>query len=303
MSRLQWVFLSAVIAVLVLVVAQSIRSGGEDASPPPGAKAVADGGRVGDVAQMASADPASVLSRARPGPEIPEIKALQASADSGQLDAQQQLARLLIDCAAFVPASSAQFEEAIIELGASPLPLLALFSGQKNELRAVQLLLEVQEAQELRCGSHDLPPVDQRLPLAREWLERAAGAGHLLAKLDWVSDFRVRWSNPVDVVREAELVRVERERALGYLRDALAGGLDEALLAQSLAHRSGDLAELDPVKAYAYWLAWRQRGSPGLDLPEWALQSGDDSGPRGLDTAQSRTAEFEARALVERFSR
>lgn len=232
-----------------------------------------------------------------------DASALAGAAEDGDLDAQYGLARLLMDCAQWVPMSATELDSAIVDLGASPLPLLSVLTGQADAQRAVQMLLELREIQARRCAAQPLPPAEQRLPAGREWLERAAQSGHLRARLDWVQDFRTRWNDPAKVVREAEQLRVERARAQAYLREAMAARLPEALLAQAIAHDSGDLAAPDAVHAQAHWLAWRRLGSPGAEVPPSLLAQGDASRDGRLQPAERQAAELAAVDLLEKFRR
>lgn len=235
--------------------------------------------------------------------EAPDLVVLASAAENGDLDAQYGLARLLMDCAQWVPMSATELDSAIVDLGASPLPLLSVLTGQADEQRAVQMLLELREIQARRCASQPLPPAEQRLPAGREWLDRAAQSGHLRARLDWVQDFRMRWNDPSKVVREGEQLRVERARAQAYLREAMAARLPEALLAQAIAHDSGDLAALDAVQAQAHWLVWRRLGSPGAEVSPSLLAQGDATRDSRLQPAERQAAELAAVDLLEKFRR
>jgi hypothetical protein len=115
--------------------------------------------------------------------------------------------------------------------------------------------------------------------------------------------FRLRWADRDEVVRAAERVRVERERARSYLGQALAARLPEALLAQSVAHRTGDLAERDRVRALGFWRAWRQLGSPGVAAPNWLLAEADGNSASVLTPEELRAADVLARQIVEDFTR
>lgn len=290
------------VAALWALHAGDAPDAGVAASDPPVSRRAAVPAHVVHSASASSAAPSAAASLEAAVAKT-DASALASAAEDGDLDAQYGLARLLMDCAQWAPMSATELDSAIVDLGASPLPLLSVLTGQADERRAVQLLLELREIQARRCAAQPLPPAEQRLPAGREWLERAAQSGHLRARLGWVLDFRTRWNDPAKVVREGEQLRVERARAGSYLREAMAARLPEALLAQAIAHDSGDLAAPDAVQAQAHWLAWRGLGSPGAEVPPSLLAQGDASRDGRMQPAERQAAELAAVDLLEKFRR
>mgnify|MGYP005750850413 CR=1 FL=1 len=295
-------FVVVAVAALWTLHAGDAPEAGVAASDPLVSRRAAVPAHVVHSASVSSAAPSAAASL-EAGVAKTDASALASAAENGDLDAQYGLARLLMDCAQFAPMSAAELDSAIVDLGASPLPLLSTLTGQADEQRAVQLLLELREIQARSCAAQSLPPAEQRLPAGREWLDRAAQSGHLRARLDWVQDFRMRWNDPSKVVREGEQVRIERRRAQAYLREAMAARLPEALFAQAIAHDSGDLAALDAVQAQAHWLVWRRLGSPGAEVPPSLLAQGDATRDSRLQPAERQAAELAAAGLLQRFKR
>lgn len=234
-----------------------------------------------------------------PSETFPE---LQARADAGDGEAAFALGRLLLGCLHYTEIDLMTLEDELIDAVAADNPFLRAFTGQSSNERAIQLLLDIQGDQERLCEGRELPAQAVRLRRAAIALDRAAQSGHARAQLAWVQAFRQRWFDPQDVVRSAELVRVERERARAYLQQALLSRLPEALLAQHVAHASGDLDSRDRVRAAAYWRAWRRLGSPGAPLPGWLLSEVDGQVAQSVSAQQLKAADALANQLVSEFA-
>jgi hypothetical protein len=231
------------------------------------------------------------------------VSVLQERAGAGDVQAAFELGRLLLGCLHYQPVDIDALEDELIDAAAKDHPFLRLFTGQSDSVRAVQLVLDIHGDQTSRCSHRGLPAAEERAQRGLAALEQAATAGHAGAQLAWVLAFRLRWADRDEVVRAAERVRVERERARSYLRQALAARLPEALLAQSVAHRTGDLAERDRVRALGFWRAWRQLGSPGVAAPNWLLAEADGNSASVLTPEELRAADVLARQIVEDFTR
>jgi hypothetical protein len=229
------------------------------------------------------------------------VSVLQERADKGDVQAAFDLGRLLLGCLHYQPVDVEALEEELIDAAATDHPFLHLFTGQSDSVRAVQLVLDIHGDQASRCSHRGLPAREDRAQLGLAALEQAATAGHAGAQLAWVLAFRLRWADGKEVVRSGERVRIERERARSYLSQSLAARLPEALLAQSIAHRTGDLAARDSVRALAYWRAWRQLGSPGSPAPAWLVDQVDANSANRVAAEDSRAADALARQLVGEF--
>lgn len=232
-----------------------------------------------------------------------DMAELEARAERGDPEAMVALARLLSDCAEFEPVTPEARDEALAEIDELGEALLQRATGQQDLESALAAVIESGDALTARCAGHELPPISERRHRAVQWSERAALAGNTFAQLEWVTQFRVRWSNPRDIVRRAEQVRVERERARAYVQQGLAQREPYALFQQAISHIAGDLDQVNPARAYAHLRAWRQLGSPGPLLPTFAIPQAEARLQQQLQPQQLRWAEQEAERLVREFSR
>lgn len=238
-----------------------------------------------------------------PDPPRSTIPELQSRADAGDTEATFELGRLLLGCLHYTEVDAQTLEDELIDAAAADNPFLRAFTGQASNESAIRLLLDVHDGQAQLCEGRELPAQAARLPRGAAALDRAAQSGHAAAQLAWVQAFRQRWSSQDEVVRSAERVRVERDRARAYLQHAVAAKLPEALLAQSIAHRTGDLDVRDDARAVAYWRAWRHLGSPGAPLPAWLLADADRKLDQSLSIEQRQTADAMAQSLIVGFAR
>jgi TPR repeat protein len=262
---------------------------------------------VGPASEQSAASPDALSQDSRGAPpsdaEPVDVAELEARAERGDPQAMLALARLLSDCARFEPLAPDERDEILADLYESGEDWLQRITGQEDLDSALVAAIETSEMLAARCGGHELPPINERRHRAVQWSERAALAGNTFAQLEWVTQFRVRWSNTRDIVRGAEQVRVERERARAYVQQGLAQREPYALFQQAISHIAGDPDQVNPARAYAYLRAWRQLGSPGPLLPTFAIPQAEARLQQQLQPQQLRWAEQEAERLVREFSR
>ncbi|SDZ20524.1 hypothetical protein SAMN04487939_12265 [Lysobacter sp. yr284] len=99
------------------------------------------------------------------------------------------------------------------------------------------------------------------------WLENAADGGNLLAMLRYSSaGSRIVVGDATEMLRNPERVIEYKKKALGYLHQASAKGVPEAMLSLANTYKHGVMTKEDPVQAYAYALAAQMvhpSGPPG----------------------------------------
>lgn len=137
----------------------------------------------------------------------------------------------------------------------------------------------------------------RQVPQLLGWAERAAQGGELAAMLAYPSLALRDVSDPYEVVMHAERLLERRERAAFWVRRALQLGHPEALYAHAFAHWRGWPLPRDPLRAYAYLLAYEQSGHRGVEHPE-VLDYLHQRLAQPLSAAQRR----QARDLAERLA-
>ncbi len=208
-------------------------------APAPGSSLLANDAEPGD--------PAAELLRARrpgtiprvstftrsydppPGRAVDVIAALRPRAEAGDADAAFYI---------FVKVEGCRYQ---------------LYHGRGNESQPPLGADDSLEAQLIART----PPECHGLTLEQyqgnvRWLEQAADSGLVMAQLSYASNAEAVVGNSSQMLSDPERVIAYRRKAMGYVRQAAAGGSLEALHKLSDAYHYGVLVRRDALRAYAY---------------------------------------------------
>lgn len=134
-------------------------------------------------------------------------------------------------------------------------------SPQPTSGTSGNLFAEGQLSEDLRTCEGLTP---EQLASKSEWAIRAARQGHIEAKLLFLAAATEKFKSPTDAVKHAEELGQIRREALQHLHDAAAQGNRTAMFNLALSYQEGTLGEKNPVKAYAYLLAYMRKNSSSL---------------------------------------
>lgn len=219
-------------------------------------------------------------------------------ANAGDGPAAMALARTLALCIDYTPEQRVKLEDSLVEFSAHMHDTPG-DNGLSSE-RFVDLAVGVLDRRDAECPGIENLGLTDRVAERDRWLARGLDLGHPAALVQEANDMlKKRYPRRADIIDHAEELRALRPQAMAMLQRAAAQGEPIALLRTATAHHSGDLAERDPVAAYAYLLAYRD-GPPVADVPQVIS---DDMARRlsaGLTPEQIQAAEARADAIRAR---
>lgn len=258
-------------------------------------------------AAASSAGPVSMVAGLPVGPWKSVAPKLRAMAEAGDGRAAYRLAKIRKYCSNWEPMSLDKMRR-IYQLSAVKQrkvdPEHPLGSFEEFRVRFDDALKRsTRPVEELCAPLGDIPKQDFRQRYL-QWLQMAAAAGNTEAMVEYAHVVvpHYAWLDGPDAARTTQpLARADdiiryRDQAVAYLEKALATGEPRALLEYARQYHEGSLFPPDPVRAYAYVLAWKYSGisnSPIYGTSGMALISVLQ---KRLTEAQTR----QARAMADR---
>lgn len=230
------------------------------------------------------------------GPLVTTHDTLVDLAQSGNAEAALGIAIALRLCEMFEERPRTDADAELVDLLARFTPESSDHAFEALRTEAIVRSLDMKYA---TCAGLADSDIDRSPAARRAWLERAANLGHPLAMVEVANELIAAWRRRGDIIDGIDRVRDDRNRAMGLLQRAALAGEPAALLRLSTAHRSGDLASIDAVAAYAYLLVYRD----GQPLPEFHPQLFErllDDAAAVLSTEQRAEAARRADAIRDR---
>ena len=276
-------------------VAASASKDSADATPPDAAAVPQDATR-----------PAVAPTFDAPLPQGPigeTYAELVRRANAGDGAAAMALARTLALCIDYTPEQRSKVEDSLVEFAAHSHDLPGDDEAASSD-RFVDLAMGVLDRRDAECPGIDDLGIADRAAERDRWLALGLDLGHPAALVQEANDMlKKRYPRRTDIINHAEELRALRPQAMAMLQRAAAQGEPIALLRTATAHHSGDLAERDPVAAYAYVLAYRA-GPPASEVPQLvsddiARRLSADLTAEQIQAAEARAAQIRARCCGE----
>lgn len=273
-------------------------SSSKSSAPSPGAPAT-------------TAQAAPAVARPRPVQETPlpegpigdTYAELVSRAEAGDGRAAMALARALALCADYVEDEREVLEEDMVEFLANAEDTKDA-TGASSRDRFVDMAVRVLDMRASTCGGIGALPITDRAAERERWLALGLESGHpeaLVQEADAM--IRKRFPRRTDIIDNAEELRLLRPQAMAMLQRAAAQGEPMGLLRMAGAHRTGDLAQRDPVAAYAYLLAYRAgpsaHGVPGFLLGNAEQQFTLRMTPEQIEAARAHAERIRAACCGE----
>lgn len=218
-------------------------------------------------------------------------------ADAGDGRAAMALARTLALCESYVEEEREVLEEDLVTFAANVEDTPDPAGGASSRDRFVELAVGAIDIRAATCPGIDALGIADRAAERERWFALGLQLGDPAALVE-EADAMIRKKYPrrADIVDNAEELRALRPQAMAMLQRAASQGEPTALLRTSAAHRSGDLAERDPVAAYAYLLAYRA-GPPADGVPALFLGNAERHLSAGLTPEQIEAAQARAEQI------
>lgn len=218
-------------------------------------------------------------------------------AEAGDGRAAMALARTLALCESYVEEEREVLEEDLVTFAANVQDTPDPAGGASSRDRFVELAVGAIDIRAATCPGIDALGIADRTAERERWFALGLQLGHPAALVE-EADAMIRKKYPrrADIVDNAEELRALRPQAMAMLQRAAAQGEPTALLRTSAAHRSGDLAERDPVAAYAYLLAYRA-GPPADGVPALFLGNAERHLSAGMTPEQIQAAQARAEQI------
>lgn len=135
----------------------------------------------------------------------------------------------------------------------------------------------------------DLTP--GRLEESIDWLRLASRQGHLGAQIQFSSDADAVVGGMQGVFRNPDSIDEFKQAAVGFMGAAAKRGSVDALMWLGDTYRYGVIAEQDPARSHAYYLAIN-RAAPDLVSQRLLQTIGKDLTPRELERSQLMSKEI-----------
>jgi hypothetical protein len=214
-------------------------------------------------------------------------------AEAGDGRAAMAIARALALCKGYVDDERGALEDELVDLlaKAEDTPVRA---GGRSSDHFIDMATGVIDMRETTCAGIDALGIQDPVAERKRWLALGLERGDPAALVEEAhAMMRTTYPRRVDIVSHAEELRLLRPHAMAMLQRAAAQGEPVALLRMASALRQGDLAQRDPVAAYAYMLAYRA-GPPAAGVPGRLLDNLDRQLSTNLSPAELAAARIRA---------
>lgn len=220
---------------------------------------------------------------------------LVSSANAGDADAAYRLGHVTSSCLKYVPIADGVFDTMIAKAGT--IVGLSIFGRRIDDEDVLDVLLYSKDEMDRTCAGTDELRRSGRVAEAYPWIHRAAELGHTGAMAEYADHAFTEFASHADLLDHAAEVARRRELATKMLDRALLAGEPKALKALAKAHHKGGILQRDPMRALAYWLAYRETTHASM-LPPGLQRMGDEHYRQALDPVQQAQAESLAMALL-----